>query len=191
MSHFTPAGYGPVFAELISGDRCRSLGGGSPSRAKRRDLEQATLAAAFAHTKVADRDMANCCLAGVWLLHDFLDESHAISQSIDTTSGSYWHAVMHRREGDFSNAKYWFRRVGSHQVFTALGPRVVELADADECRAAANRIAPGGRFDPFAFVDACQTAVRTGGPAEVFCRRAQQAEWDLLFDCCYRQAAGA
>ena len=53
--------------------------------------------------------MAACCLAGVWLLHDYLDESHTISQRIDTPSGSFWHGIMHRREGDFSNAKYWFR----------------------------------------------------------------------------------
>ena len=72
--------------------------------------------------------MAACCIAGVWLLHDFLDESHTISQGIDTPSGSFWHAIMHRREGDFSNAKYWFRRVGQHPVFDALGQRAAELA---------------------------------------------------------------
>jgi hypothetical protein len=39
-------------------------------------------------------------------------------------------------------------------------------------------------------VDACQTALRSGGDAEQFCRRVQQAEWDLLFDYCYRRALG-
>src|SRR5256885_982720 len=44
-------------------------------------------------------------LAGLWLWHDFLGESHKIAQSLATPSGSMWHAIMHRREGDFSNSK--------------------------------------------------------------------------------------
>ena len=47
-------------------------------------------------------DMARCCLAGLWLLHDFLDESHSLSQEVDTTTGSYWHGIMHRREPDYA-----------------------------------------------------------------------------------------
>src|SRR4029079_6033740 len=102
------------FSALISGDRCRALDAGTPDRAMRGKLEAATLDVAFAHAKVADRDMPRACLAGLWLVYDFLDESHRISQDIDTSTGSFWHGVMHRREGDFSNGKYWFRRVGSH-----------------------------------------------------------------------------
>lgn len=58
--------------------------------------------------------------AGLWLLVDDLERSHAISQGIDTPTGSYWHAIMHRREGDFSNAKYWLRQAGSHPVWESL-----------------------------------------------------------------------
>ena len=52
----------------------------------------------------------------------FSHESHTISQSIETPSGNYWHAIMHRREGDYSNAKYWFRRGFSPDIFLAGGP---------------------------------------------------------------------
>ena len=45
--------------------------------------------------------MAACCLCGLWLLHDFLDESHSLSQEITTDTGSYWHGIMHRREPDY------------------------------------------------------------------------------------------
>ena len=50
--------------------------------------------------------------AGIWLYVDDLERSHGISQNLHTAEGSYWHGIMHRREGDFSNAKYWFRQAG-------------------------------------------------------------------------------
>ena len=190
MNEFMPGEFGPVFAALLKGDRCRALDAGQPDKSARVSLEQATLNAAFAHAKVVDRDMALCCLVGAWLVYDFLDESHTISQGIETGSGSFWHGVMHRREGDFSNAKYWFRRVGSHDVLEQLGQHVVALGADASARALAERIAPKGQFDPYAMVDACQAAIRQGGAAEAFCRRVQQAEWELLFAHCYRGAVG-
>src|SRR5688572_23215464 len=66
-------------------------------------------------------------LAGLWLWHDFLDESHAISQVITSATGSFWHAIMHRREGDFSNAKYWYARCRNHPALSEIGARVAEL----------------------------------------------------------------
>jgi hypothetical protein len=58
--------------------------------------------------------------AGLWLLAGELDRSHSVSQILETAEGSYWHGIMHRREGDFWNAKYWFRRVGRHPVLEQL-----------------------------------------------------------------------
>jgi hypothetical protein len=188
VNEFQPADYGPVLAPLLGGRRDRALDEGTKEAASRADLDRATLDVAFAHASVVDRDMARCCLAGLWLVHDFLDRSHAMSQEIETPSGSFWHGVMHRREGDYSNAKYWFRRAGRHAALEPLGARAVELgARLGEPRLAA-LVAPGGAFDPDAMVDACQRAVRSGGPAETFCRRLQQAEWETLFDHCYRRA---
>src|SRR5262245_19277607 len=118
MSKFDPNTYGPAFAPLLAIDRRRPLDAGQPNSSARAALQKLSVKTAFTKPP-ADADMAACCLSGVWLLHDFLDESHTISQSIDTPTGSYWHAIMHRREGDFSNAKYWFRRVGDHPVLDA------------------------------------------------------------------------
>jgi hypothetical protein len=188
MREFRPADYGPILAPLVSGDRCRALGGGGADANIRGALELATLEAVFAPMPLADREMGQCVLAGVWLVHDFLDESHTISQNVDTTTGAFWHGIMHRREGDFSNAKYWFRRVGSHPVLDELAAAVNELARDAAGHDATRRLVSGGDFDPFAFVDACQAAVRSAGAAEAFCRQVQQAEWELLFDHSYRAA---
>jgi len=171
-----PNDYGPVFGELLNVDRLRALDEGSPDEANRSRLDSLSVDKAFAHARVVDTkvdtEYARCCESAIWLLYDFLDESHTISQGIETIEGSFWHAIMHRREGDFSNAKYWFRKVGRHPVYERLA-------------------AEGSNdFDPYDFVDACQSALRSGGAAADRCRQLQQREWELLFDFCYRQALG-
>ncbi|HYO24172.1 MAG TPA: hypothetical protein VEQ85_04415 [Lacipirellulaceae bacterium] len=175
MRPFRPADYGPILAPLVSGDRNRALDRGSPAVDLHGALSLATLEAVFAQCPLADREMGACVLAGLWLVHDLLDESHAVSQTVDTPTGAFWHGIMHRREGDYANAKYWFRRAGRHEVLAALPARVPELKAA---------------FDPLTFVDACQGALQTQGEAQSLCRRVQQAEWELLFDYSYRRAVG-
>ncbi len=114
------------------------------------------------------------CTSGMWLLAGDLDRSHTISQDLDSAEGSFWHGIMHRREGDFGNAKYWFRRVGSHPVFEQMGREAADLSPS---------LRSGSALDPFAFVDACQRATHSGqGVAE--CRALQWLEWQCLFAAC-------
>ena len=40
------------------------------------------------------------------------DRAHRIAQDIDAADGSWVHAYLHRKEGDLSNAGYWYRRAG-------------------------------------------------------------------------------
>jgi len=82
--------------------------------------------------------------AGLHLLNDDLESAHVIAQAMEgDSSADYWHAIVHRREGDYGNARYWFARVGPHPVLTetygnALGAdRFVE-----SCRAARYRSDP-------------------------------------------------
>jgi len=38
------------------------------------------------------------------------DAAHRVAQDIDTPEGAWIHAYLHRKEGDPSNAAYWYRR---------------------------------------------------------------------------------
>jgi len=180
--------YGPTLAEMLREARLAPLGPGTPNIAAKALLDRLSAATVLAPAAARDTDMAACCLAGLWLYHDFLDESHRICQDVGTPSGSYWHAVMHRREPDFSNSKYWFHRVGGHPIFSDLRQAAVQLAAADP--AAPDWLKGHAAWDPFAFVDLCEAAQSGQKAAESLCRAIQQAEWDLLFDYCHRQALG-
>jgi hypothetical protein len=37
------------------------------------------------------------------------DAAHAIAQGVETSDGARVHAYLHRKEGDLSNARYWYR----------------------------------------------------------------------------------
>jgi hypothetical protein len=126
---------------------------------------------------------AEGALSGLWLYFNGMDEAHGICQDLDTAEGSFWHAILHRREPDASNAAYWFRRVGHHDIFPALLARAQELiASHPEAE-----FAVGNRWDPFAFVDFCETArKRRGSLSEQLAKEIQLIEWQLLFEHCAR-----
>jgi hypothetical protein len=67
-------------------------------------------------------------MAGLHLWNDSLDRSHSFAQQIeDDPTGSYWHAIMHRMEQDYSNSKYWFRQTGHHPVKNKVQVKAAEL----------------------------------------------------------------
>jgi hypothetical protein len=94
----------------------------------------------------------------VLLWHDHLDASHTISHSIENPDGSFLHAIMHRREPDYWNSKYWWRRVGKHPCFGEIGKRVSDLIESRNDRDLLSKLVPRGDWDPFAFVDLCEAA---------------------------------
>jgi hypothetical protein len=102
--------------------------------------------------------------AGLWLYIDDLDRSHTVSQGMDDETGSFWHGIMHRREGDFSNSHYWFRRVGRHPAMALI---------------------PG--YDAHAFIDAVAAAHAQAPEALV---QMQRAEWQALFRWCATASSG-
>ena len=141
---------------------------------------------------------ATALSAGLFQWHDFLDESHQLSQSIEGQGedrlGDYWHAIMHRREPDYSNAKYWFRQIGRQQTYRTLQKEadatLASLSDprADRWR---DRLHPGSKWDPFAFVDLCEECA-ADETTDLACaaRRIQYIEMSLLMGMTCRQCGG-
>ena len=112
--------------------------------------------------------------AALWLYIDDLDRSHAISQHLHTPTGSFWHAVMHRREGDFPNAKYWYRKAGAHPAM-----KRIDLAGGGSASGSAM-----AGYDPIAFVDRVARANARCEKDSPDLVALQRHEWRALFEFC-------
>lgn len=119
-------------------------------------------------------DGHNAIKAGLWLYVDELDRSHAYSQDLHTPTGSFWHAIMHRREGDFPNAKYWYRKAGAHP---AMGH--IDLAGGGSAAGSAM-----AGYDPDAFVDRVARANARCDSDSPDLVALQHHEWRALFEWC-------
>jgi hypothetical protein len=108
---------------------------------------------------VTGADEARCALAALWLWHDHLDRAHAIVQDVYSSTGSFWHAILHRRDGDFSNSRYWYARAAGHPVLAKL--------------------------DSISLLDRVARSDVRGDERLV---ELQRQEWRLLFDHCVRAA---
>lgn len=55
------------------------------------------------------------------------NKSHEIAQDIHDTNGSWIHAYLHRKEGDLSNAGYWYRKAGKQMPSYSLDKEREEM----------------------------------------------------------------
>jgi len=135
---------------------------------------------------------ADALLAGLWLWHDGLDECHRIVQnSPEGDAGrtySFWHAIMHRREGDFSNSKYWYARAAGHPALATIAGSVGPLVNRAPADKSLLRMVASG-WNPNAFVDFVESVSADEADARYpIAVQLQQLEWRVLWEHCAREA---
>lgn len=142
----------------------------------------------FDGDSLASEEFAACVRSALLLYFSALDESHTLSQGIKSATGSYLHGIMHRQEPDYPNSRYWFRRVGRHELFPTL------LAEAQRLRIIDHKIetelASMKEWNPEWLIDHCERTVQSGdtNAAANDLIAIQNLEWQLVFDYSYRRA---
>ena len=122
--------------------------------------------------------------SALFLWNDSLTRAHEIEQEIKTQTGSYLHGVMHRREPDYENSKYWFHKVGDHPNFPSVRAAALDLlkevfSALEDVR---NTIEESKTWDAFRMVDWCREAERrdAGESFVKFLRTLQAREVEIL-----------
>jgi hypothetical protein len=70
-------------------------------------------------------------LAGLWWdAKGDWTRAHESAQQNEDPAGSWVHAYLHRKEGDASNARYWYDRAGKRPSNLSLEAEWEEIADA-------------------------------------------------------------
>jgi len=143
----------------------------------------ARLDSAFASASISTGNQ-QLIRSAVLLWHDHLDASHTISQNLHSSDGSFLHGIMHRREPDYFNAKYWFARVGNNPSYLEIAKRTSAFLDSKGATSLKTELIPAGKWDADAFVDACEAASgRRGTEAQrTLLREIQRIETTVLIE---------
>jgi len=109
---------------------------------------------------------------------DAIDEAHRIFQDVPGDLGSYWHGMTHRREGDFDNARYWFRRAGRLPIFDRMHGAAAEVSV---------NMAKQASWDAYLLTMLCEQAKFGDTEAVPECVRLQRVEFEELLAYCWRK----
>jgi hypothetical protein len=58
------------------------------------------------------------------------ERAHVIVQDLDSREAAWVHAYLHRKEGDRSNARYWYARAGKPESHASLDEEWASLVTA-------------------------------------------------------------
>ena len=190
--------YAPAIAEVIekleAGNPLPTLAPQEAWSTELTDVLEATsLDELFQGESLKNTTFGNATKSGLLLWNDALNESHTISQGLENQTGSYWHGIMHRREPDYSNSKYWFGRVGTHPIFPQLRERAIAIFKetsnpSDALRRIAEAIEADENWDAYQFIDWCQAAENGTDDVTRFLQQVQAEEIKLLLAYSYQNA---
>jgi hypothetical protein len=126
---------------------------------------------------------AELLTATALLYHDNHDPAHNRVEDRGDRDACLIHALLHRREPDYWNAAYWFRRVSGHPIYGTATPAVIQAAQTPEARAVLERLTLSGNLDPLALVQECERmAKRPDTQAIAYLRQVQHLEFAALVE---------
>ncbi len=110
----------------------------------------------------------------LYLYFDCFEEAHDIANANEGTAAGNWiHAILHRREPDAGNSKYWYHRV-------KLPDEVVREIIGEILKLKGNEILRS--WEPAVFVDACEKARKKSKEDQAYqgLTKIQEIEWRVL-----------
>jgi hypothetical protein len=114
-----------------------------------------------------------------------IDRAHDIVQHGATPMDRYLHGVVHRIEGDFWNAKYWFRQVDDKGLLVSVGHEVISTLESQNLLESSKSLKlfdDQNRFETQNLVDA-QAALskKASSNQRELVQQIAQAEWNAIW----------
>jgi hypothetical protein len=124
----------------------------------------------------------------LWLRVGIIDPAHVLVQDGRNDLERYLHGVVHRLEGDFWNAKYWFRQVRNRELILFVENCIRNKLEELELLESAQqmKLIEASDFTPSRFVDQCESflasaqSTQTSNLSKIL-ESIGQAEWTALW----------
>jgi len=120
----------------------------------------------------------------LYLCFDCWKEAHELADAHEGTAAGHWlHAIVHRREPDAGNSKYWYAKVSPPaRVFEAIGLEALAFlkkAPVPELESLAQELQKTKIWTPAAFVELCDKFKEgePGSPGYRALAHIQEIEW--------------
>jgi hypothetical protein len=133
--------------------------------------------------KLQNPDSLLSAQGALYLYFDCIEEAHQIAQDHEGLLGNWLHAILHRREPDAGNSKYWYARVKlpgkASQEIAGEAVKLLKANPSPELETFRQKLFKSASWDPASFVDLCEKTRRekTTAPGYQTLAWIQEAEW--------------
>jgi hypothetical protein len=121
--------------------------------------------------------------SALYICFDCFEEAHNIAQDHEGPAGNWLHAILHRREPDAGNSKYWYAKVKAPaKVYEGIGKKALAYlgeSPLPELEPLAKKMEKSKTWEPEAFVDLADKIRQKekASPAYRTLAKIQEIEW--------------